>query len=38
MRRNKRALISAAFALLMYLVMLAQPLFDTAIDNYGAAM
>ena len=38
MRRNKRSLISAAFAGLTYLVMLAQPLFDTAIDNYGAAM
>ena len=39
MRRNKRArtLISAAFTLLLCLVMLSQRLFE-AIDNYGVAM
>lgn len=39
MRMNKRArlAISAAFTLILYLVMLSQRLFE-AIDNYGAAM
>lgn len=38
MKRNNRRTIAAAFALLLYLIMLAQPLFGSAIDNYGAAM
>ena len=38
MERSKRLSIAAVFTVFMYLIMLSQPLFGSAIDNYGAAM